>query len=120
MVKTNNEHGRAYTVIIGGYAIAKGVLNMILGGGFGGIIVGIFILAVLYTGLQYMNYLTAAFMAITAIGYLPGNIAHISDNWIYLIEGLIDIAFAVMLCLNADVKEHFTNKWVELDDLIQK
>lgn len=116
-MKTNNETGRLYCIIIGAYTIVKGILNMILGGGFGGIIVGIFILAVLFTGLQYMNYLTAAYLGFIVLINLPGNIMHISDNWIYLFEGFIDAGCAALLCLREEIKEHFENKWDELPEL---
>lgn len=116
-MKTNNETGRLFCIAIGIYSIVKAILNMILGGGFGGIIVGIFILAVLFTGLQYMNYLTAGFMASTVLLNLPHNISHIDDCWIYLIEAAIDIGCVVLLIFRAEIKEHFTNKWDELPEL---
>lgn len=116
-MKTNNENGRAFCIIIGAYTIVKGILNMILGAGFGNIIVGIFILAVLFTGLQYMNYLTAGFMATTVLINLPHNISHIDDCWIYLIEAAFDIGCIALLIFRAEIKEHFTNKWDELSEL---
>ena len=117
---TNNEQGRGYALIVGIYCIVKSVLNMILGGGFGDIIVAVVIAAVLFTGLQYMNYVTAAYLGFIALIHLPGNIAHIGDNWIYLLEGLIDIGCAVLLCMESNVKEHFTYKWDEIQDLFKK
>ncbi len=119
-MKTNNEQGRMFCIGIGIYAIVKAILNMILGGGFGDIIVGIFILAVLYTGLQYMNYLTAGYMAFIVLINLPHNISNISDCWIYLLEGMIDLGCAALLCLRFEIKEHFTNRWDELPDLFNK
>ena len=116
-MKTNNETGRTFCLFIGAYTIVKGILNMILGGGFGGIIVGIFILAVLFTGLQYMNYLTAGYLAFVFLINFPHNITHMSDCWIYLLEGFADLGFAALLCLRAEIKEHFTNKWDELPEL---
>lgn len=119
-MKTENENGRKLALAVGIYSIIKAVLNMILGGGFGDIIVGIFIAAALYTGLQYVNYITAAYLLYIALIHLPGNITHISDNWMYLIEGIVDIGCAALLFTNSDIKEHFTNKWDELPELFNK
>ena len=119
-MKTNNENGRKLALAVGIYAVVKAILNMILGAGFGEIIVALFIAAVLFTGLQYINYITAAYLADIVLIHLPGNISHIGSNWIYLIEAMIDVCCALLLCLNSDVKEHFTNKWDELPELFNK
>jgi len=119
-LKTNNENGRKLALAVGIYTIVKAILNMILGGGFGDIIVGVFIAAALYTGLQYVNYVTAGYLVYIALIHLPANISHISDNWIYLIEGIADIACAALIFTNSDIKEHFTNKWDELPELFNK
>jgi len=116
-MKTNNETGRLYCIFIGAYAIVKAVLNLILGAGFGDIIVGVFILAVLFTGLQYMNYLTAGYLAFIVLINLWANISNIGSNWIYLLEGFIDLGCAALLCFRSEIKEHFTNKWDELPEL---
>ena len=118
-MKTNNETGRLYCICIGIYCIVKAILNLILGDGFGNIIVGIFILAVLFTGLQYMNYLTAAYLAFVVLICLPTNIKNIGSNWLYLLEGFIDLGCAALLCLRAEIKEHFTNRWDELPELFE-
>ena len=117
---TNNEQGRMYALGVGIYCIIKSVLNMILGGGFGDIIVAVVIAAMLYTGLQYINYLTAAYLAFIVLIHLPHNITHIDDCWLYLLEGMFDIGCAALLVLNSDVKEHFTYEWQDVQDLFKK
>ena len=92
------------------YFIAKAVLNMILSGSFD--FVGIFIAAgltvIMLTGIKGLNYVAAAVLAVIALIHLPDNISNIGSNWIYLIEGIIDIGCAVLLCVNKDVREHFS------------
>lgn len=120
MMKTNNETGRKLTLVIGVYFIAKSILNMILGGGFGGIIYAIIEAAALYTGLMYINYLLAVACVLTFVLNLKNNLTNLGSNWIYLVEGVIDLGCAFLLVTNKDIKEHFTNKWTEIGDLFKK
>lgn len=108
---TNNSKGRNIALIAGIYFIIKSILNLILGGGVFDVIISVAEAAVLYTGLMYMNYVIAAIAAIIVLVHLPANISHFTDNWLYLLEGVIDIIFAVIICINPNVREHFTNQW---------
>ena len=110
-MNTNNERGRAYVICIGIYFIAKAVLNKIIGGGTGDIVYATFELIALFTGLQFINYVIAGLTAFIVLYYLKGNIANASQNFIYLAEGGIDIAVAVILVVNSNIRQHFTNKW---------
>lgn len=110
-MNTNNSKGRNIALIAGVYFIIKSVINLILGGGVFDVVIAVVEAAALYTGLMYLNYIVAAVAAIIVFVHLPANITHFTDNWIYLLEGIIDIIFAVVICVNPDVKEHFTNKW---------
>ncbi len=114
-MKTNNEAGRNISICIGAYLIVKFILNLILGGfNIGDLIIAVLICAVMLFGLKYTNYAAAAVLALIAIYHLPGNISNIGSNWIYLIEGIIDIVCAVLLCVHRDVRGHFTNEWNEI------
>ncbi|MBQ6181417.1 MAG: hypothetical protein IJK31_06990 [Ruminococcus sp.] len=110
-MSTNNENGRKICIGIGVYLIAKCVLNMIIGGGLdiSGLLIAAGLSCVLWLGIQYTNYAVAGILALIALVHLPANISNISSNWIYLIEGIIDIGFAALLCIHSDIKEHFTN-----------
>lgn len=124
-MKTNNETGRNIAVAAGVYFAIKELINLLLSvvsGGFsifsitGGFVKIIFIVAVavlLYTGFKYVNYVVGALVALTALIYLPGNIINITNgfHWLYLLEGIIDIVAAVILFINPNVKEHFSNNW---------
>ena len=110
-MNTNNQTGRNISLIVGSYFILKSVINLILGGGVSDIVIAVAEAAALYTGLMYLNYVVAAVAALIVIIHLPANISHFTDNWIYLLEGVIDIIFAVIICINPNVKEHFKNKW---------
>ena len=120
MMNSSNESGRKVCVMIGIYLIVKTILNMVLGGGLSilGIIIAAAEIAVLYIGIQYTNYIAAALLVLVALVHLPDNISNISSNWIYLAEGIADIACAAVLVTKSDVKEHFTS--VTIDDLINK
>lgn len=121
-MKTNNAQGKNIAVIIGIYLFAKTILNMVVGGGFDikGLVGDIVLFAALFSGLQYLNYGVSAILAIVVITNLPNNITHIGSNWIYLIEAAVDVVCIVILCTNASVKEHFTNKWSEISTLFNK
>ncbi|MBQ7046935.1 MAG: hypothetical protein IJN85_04245 [Oscillospiraceae bacterium] len=111
---TNNESGRMVAIIIGVYLVCKELINMfigLLGGGFGitGLITAAILAVVLFLGIKYTNYVVAVILAIVVLTNLGNNISNIGDNLLYLIEGIIDIICAVIICIMPNVKEHFTN-----------
>ncbi|MBQ8180543.1 MAG: hypothetical protein IJ010_01035 [Ruminococcus sp.] len=109
-MNVTNQKGMSIGISVAIYQVIKLVLNMILGGGLDTLtlIIGAaaFILAI--TGIKYGNYAVAIALALIALTNLPANISNIGSNWIYLIEGIIDILAAVVLCTNSDVKEQFS------------
>ncbi|MBR5683516.1 MAG: hypothetical protein IKW96_09655 [Ruminococcus sp.] len=109
-MQTNDPKGRALCVVIGVYLIAKAVLNMVIGGGFSfsEMFIAAGLAVMIFTGLKYFNYLAAAVLAVTALIYLPQNISNIGSNWLYLIEGVLDIGCAVLLCVQKNIRQHFT------------
>ena len=107
-MNTNNQTGRNISLIVGSYFILKSVINLILGGGVSDIVIAVAEAAALYTGLMYLNYVVAAVAALIVIIHLPANISHFTDNWIYLLEGVIDIIFAVIICINPVSYTHLT------------
>lgn len=127
-MKTNNEQGRTICIAITAFMIAKAFINMFIGGfSIGGlfsmiiaVIFALLIGALMFTGLEYVNYGVAGYLALNFLTHLPGNIVHITDNWIYLLEGFVDVGCAVILLVLPAVKEHFTNKWSEAKDLFNK
>ena len=127
-MKTNNEQGRTICIAITAFMIAKAFINMFVGGfSIGGlfsmiiaVIFALLIGALMFTGLEYVNYGVAGYLALNFLTHLPGNIFHITDNWIYLLEGFVDVGCAVILLVLPAVKEHFTNKWSEAKDLFNK
>lgn len=120
-MKTNSPQGRNVATAIGVYLIAKSVLNMVIGGGFSiiSLLFAVLEAFLLVTGLQYVNIAVAGIMFLVAVVHLPSNISNFGSNWIYLLEGIIDIAGAVLLVTRDDVKAHFTNKWTELSDIFK-
>ncbi|MCR5601391.1 MAG: hypothetical protein K6G33_11710 [Ruminococcus sp.] len=110
-MRTNNEKGRMLCIIMGAYLVVKAVVNMIIGGGLSisDLIIALALACAMFTGIKYVNYIAAAVLVTIAVIHLPANISNISSNWIYLIEGILDIGCAAVLCLQTDVKEHFTN-----------
>lgn len=110
MMNVNNQKGLTIGIAVGIYQIIKLILNMILGGSLDvlTLLIGAaaFILAI--TGIKYGNYAVAAVLALIALVHFPDNISNIGSNWIYLVEGIIDIGAAVVLCTSSDVKEQFS------------
>lgn len=110
-MQTKNAKGRVLCICMGVYFVAKAVLNMIIGGRFSlsDLLIALVLACALLTGIKYVNYIAAAVLAFIALKYLPANISNISSNGIYLIEGAADIGCAALLCLQADIKENFSN-----------
>ena len=52
-----------------------------------------------------------------AVVHLPANISDFGNNWLYLLEGIIDIVCAVFLVTKDSIKEHFTNKWNDIKNV---
>lgn len=120
-MKTDNIQGRNIAVAIGVYLIIKSVLNMAIGGGLsiGSLLRAVGGAVILFSGMQYVNIAVAGILFIVAVVHLPSNISNFGSNWIYLIEGIIDVACAVLLVTRDDIKAHFTNKWTELSDIFR-
>ncbi len=120
-MKTNNQTGRNYVIIVGIYLLVKTVLNMFLGGGFdfGGIIFALVAAVAMFSGLQYLNIAVAAILALTVVQHLPYNLMHLPFTALYLVEAFIDACAVVLLLVHNDVKQHFTNKWSELSELFK-
>lgn len=115
-MSVNNSKGMTIGIAIGVYQVIKLILNMMLGGGFDVItaLIGAAVFILTITGLKYGNYAAAAALALIALAYLPANISNIGSNWIYLLEGIIDIAAAVTLCISYDVKDQFSKGFDEI------
>ena len=100
------ERGKKICIAMAVYVVAKAVLNMVLAGHFSltTLLIALAEAAAFFVWFKYVNYVLAAVLALIAIVYLPQNIANIGSNWIYLLEGVIDIGCAALLCFNRDVK----------------
>lgn len=120
-MKTNNPQGRNIATAIGVYMIIKSVLNMVIGGGLsiGSLLIAVGGACMLFSGMQFVNFVIAGILFIVAVVHLPSNISNFGSNWIYLLEGIADIVCAVLLVTKDDIKAHFTNKWTELSDIFQ-
>lgn len=118
-MKTNNPQGRTFATTIGVYLIVKSILNMIIGGGLslGDLLLSILMAFALTTGLQFVNIVIAGILIVVAVVHFPANISNLGNNWIYLLEGIIDILCAVFLVTKDSIKAHFTNKWNELKNI---
>ena len=86
------EAGKKWVFGIGLYLIVKSVLNLILG--FSGANIVMLILAV------------AALVLMFLIN-LGGNLSNLGSQWIYLLEGLLDVGAAAVLVFEKNVKAFF-------------
>ena len=92
-MKTNNEKGRNIVLIAAVYLIVKEIINTFIGGGLniGTLLMQVLIAAALISGLKFVNIGAAVILIAVAVSYLPGNLANIGSNFIYLLEGVLDI-----------------------------
>lgn len=108
-MESNVNNGRVFAVAIGIYQIIKVVLNGIIGSFvLSDILIAAAVFIVLAAGIKYCNYICAGVLALIAVMHLGTNIMNIGSNLIYLIEGILDIGAAVILCVNNDVKKFFS------------
>lgn len=95
---------------IGLYLIVKSVLNLILG--FSGANIVMLILAVaalvLMLGrIPYIQYIVAVWLVLMFLVNLGGNLSNLGSQWIYLLEGLLDVGAAAVLVFEKNVKAFF-------------
>lgn len=123
-MRTNNIQGRNFVVIIGIYLIAKAVLNMFMGGFnifniVADLIVPVICFIAMYSGLECLNIAVAVIIGLPVLRNMLYNITHLPSSLIYLIEAVIDTGAIIMLVVQKDIKEHFTNKWSEFSSLFK-
>lgn len=107
------ETGKKFVLGIGIWLIVKAVLNLILSFGFSGIVtlvVSAVIMLLLLKKMPYIQYIVAFWLALVALIFLKGNLMNISQNWIYLLEGLIDFGAAAILVFEKNVKAFFAKE----------
>ncbi len=92
------ENGKKIVLGIGAYLILKSVLNLIL---------FVVFAVLLVMRIPYISYIVAGFLAIVFLMNIGNNLANIGGNWIYLVEGLLDVGCAALLVLQKDVRAYF-------------
>lgn len=123
-METHNIQGRKFVIIIGVYLIVKTVLNMFLGGFnifniASDLIVPVICFIAMYSGLEYLNIAVAVIIAIPVLRNMYYNIIHLPSTLIYLAEAVFDTGAVILLAVQKDIKEHFTNKWSEITSLFK-
>ena len=126
-MKTNNESGRVFCIIIGLWVLFKTVFNMFINGIHIGdipqdakqLILAIAICVFLFLGIKISNYIIAGVLVFVMIYYLPGNIKGLFGDTplaslVYILEGVVDVGCALALCLVQNIKEHFTNSFSDI------
>ena len=104
------EAGKKWVFGIGLYLIVKSVLNLILG--FSGANIVMLILAVVALVLMlgripYIQYIVAVWLVLMFLVNLGGNLSNLGSQWIYLLEGLLDVGAAAVLVFEKNVKAFF-------------
>lgn len=100
--------GRKIASGIGIWLIIKGVINLVLEFNSENIISLLVTTVIVYMfglGISYLNYITAALLAIAVLKNLPYNITHFQV--LYLVEAVLDMICIIILVTNKEVKKHF-------------
>ena len=100
--------GRKWVFGIGLYLIIKGALNLILGFSMSNLvmlIVSVVALVLMLNRVPYINYIVAVFLALML--HVGSNISNLGSQWIYLLEGLLDLGAAAVLVFEKNVKAFF-------------
>ena len=104
------ENGKKIVLGIGAYLILKSVLNLIFGFSTANVVYLILFVVfavLLVMRIPYISYVVAGFLAIVFLMNIGNNLANIGGNWIYLVEGLLDVGCAALLVLQKDVRAYF-------------
>ncbi|MBQ8824804.1 MAG: hypothetical protein IJZ64_06190 [Ruminococcus sp.] len=104
------ENGKKLAFGISVYLIIKAALNIVLNFNFGnimGLLSAGLIMVTFVKKIPIMRYVTAIYLYLLFIANIQNNIVNISSNWIYLIEGILDIIAGAMLIFQKDIKAYF-------------
>lgn len=104
------EQGKKWVFGIGVYLMIKAILNLILGFSVTNIVtlvVSVVAVLLLFNRTPYIQYLVAGWLVVTMLLHLPTNLGNIAQNWIYLVEGVLDLGAAAVLVFEKNVKAFF-------------
>jgi hypothetical protein len=59
---------------------------------------------------RYANYITGVILLLFVVQGLSYNLTHLPQSLLYVIEGVIDTVFAILLFVNKDIKKFFEEK----------
>ena len=102
--------GQKISLCIALWLLLKPLFNFfLLGGSPVPALLGLAALICFYPGVRRSNTVIAVVLMLFACAYLPGNIRNLGFNpyLIYLLEGIADMLFAVVLAFHPDVRTHF-------------
>ena len=71
------------------------------------LIVGVVALVLMLNRVPYINYIVAVFLAIMFLTHIGANLSNLGSQWIYLLEGLLDLGAAAVLVFEKNVKAFF-------------
>ena len=71
------------------------------------LIVGVVALVLMLNRVPYINYIIAVFLVLMFLSHLTENIRNLGSQWIYLLEGLLDVGAAAVLVFEKNVKAFF-------------
>lgn len=104
------ETGKKWVFGIGLYLIIKSVLNLILGFSASNLImliVSVVALVLMLSRVPYINYIVAVFLAIMFLMHVGNNISNFGSQWLYLLEGLLDVGAGAVLVFEKNVRAFF-------------
>ena len=107
----NNTPAQKLSVSIAAYCALKYVLNTVMGGlNLKMLLITAVIVCILVSGKpRYGNIVCGVLLAAYALIYLPDNIRNIMNgSVVYLLEGIVDLVFAVLLFVRKDMRGRFS------------
>ena len=69
--------------------------------------VSVVALVLMLNRVPYINYIVAVFLALMFLMHVGSNISNLGSQWIYLLEGLLDLGAAAVLVFEKNVKAFF-------------
>lgn len=104
------ENGKKIISAVGIYMVLKSLLNLIIGFSFSNVlmlVVAVVLAFAMLKKIKFSQYVTVALLLMVFLVNLPANVSDIGQNWLYLVEGLLDVGAAAILIFHKDGKAYF-------------
>lgn len=102
--------GKNWVIGISAYLILKSILNLILGFSASNVVMLIVMIVaavLMLRKIPFVQYILALLLVILFLSNFWNNVTHLGSNWLYFIEGILDVGCAAVLVFEKNVRAFF-------------